>query len=273
VSLLRSETKEFLRGQVEGPVRAALILGSGLNPLVRELNLVQKIPYRSIPHFPVPTVPGHAGNFHVGTYRGLPLAVFEGRFHCYEGHSLWDVAAPVRAARVLGATTLVVTNAAGGIEEKLATGDIMLIRDHINLMGVNPLTGFSAGGKALFPDMSDVYTPSLRALAGEVLEAEEIRYREGVLAAMPGPCYETPAEVRMLKTLGADAVCMSTVPEVIMARSLAMEVLGISLITNPAAGLSETPLDHSDVIRTGKDQLPVLSLLVKGVLRRLAERC
>jgi purine-nucleoside phosphorylase len=264
---LNSETAPFLKQRISGPVHAALILGSGLNSLVDTLRPEISIPYDEIPNFPSPTVQGHKGTLHVAKVHGLSVALFEGRLHYYEGLPLSKVVYPVRVAHALGAETLIVTNAAGGIHPALDPGDFMLIRDHINLMGNTPLVGISPeNGSVHLPDMSEAYNMELRNMARAVFEKSGIRCFEGVLAAVTGPCYETPAEIQMMKVMGADAVCMSTVPEVIMANALNMRVLGISLITNRAAGMQEMPLDHNDVIRMGEERVPLFSSLIHEII-------
>ncbi|MEE8403592.1 MAG: purine-nucleoside phosphorylase [Candidatus Hydrothermarchaeaceae archaeon] len=269
---LNSETETFLKQRIRDPVQVALILGSGLNPLVDTLHPEISIPYDEIPDFPSPTVQGHKGTLHVAKVRGLSIALFEGRLHYYEGLPLNKVVYPVRVAHALGAETLVVTNAAGGIHPALNPGDFMLIWDHINLMGNTPLVGISPeNGSDHFQDMSEAYSRELRNMARGVFERSGIRCFEGVLAAVTGPCYETPAEIQMMKVMGADAVCMSTIPEVIMANALGMRVLGISLITNRAAGMQEMPLDHNDVIRMGEERVPLFSSLIHEVFSCLGK--
>jgi purine-nucleoside phosphorylase len=272
MSLLKRDTKTFLQEEGLGNAELCLILGSGLNPLAGDLGLERTLPYSEIPDFPSTTVEGHAGNLHLGRAQGLSVAVFEGRFHYYEGLSMYDVVYPVRLARSLGARTLVVTNASGGVNPELKPGDFMLVRDQINLMGSNPLIGMEGfRGMARFPEMSDPYSATLRGAAKAVFTAAGVACFEGVLAGLPGPCYETPAEVRMLQKIGVDAVCMSSIPEVIMAKALGMDVLGITLISNRAAGLQEFPLNHADVIRVAKERLTVFSNVVRGILMRLGD--
>ncbi len=270
MALISRETGAFLEREIGRPVRVAIILGSGLNPVVRDLPADRIIPYKQIPGFPAAAVKGHAGKLHVGVFEGVPCALFQGRVHYYEGNSMAQVAFPVIVAHALGAQILVVTNAAGGIHPALSVGVFMLIRDQINLMGASPLIAMApADGVTPFADMSRAYSVRLRDLASAVLREREETFLEGVLAAVCGPAYETPAEVRMLQALGADAVCMSTIPEVLMARALDMEVLGISLITNRAAGLQEAPLDHEEVIRVGAARVASLASVLKGVLARI----
>jgi purine-nucleoside phosphorylase len=245
----------------DGRKRIGIILGSGLGDFTAGVS-GREIPYSSIRGFPVPTVKGHGGTLKVGA----DLAVLSGRIHYYEGRSMDDVVLPVFLLSRLGVQVLIVTNAAGGINKGLSPGDLVLIRDHINLMGVNPLRGPDPDLGPRFPDMSEAYSPRLRAVAKECSERSLL---EGVYAALAGPTYETPAEIGMLAALGADMVGMSTVPEVIAARYMSMEVLGISCITNMAAGILHTRLDHSEVIARGKEASPRFSRLLKGVIGKL----
>ncbi len=271
MALFARETSAFLEKEIGRSVRMAIILGSGLNSVVRDLPTDQIIPYKDIPGFPAVGVKGHAGNLHIGVVTGVPCALFAGRVHYYEGHRMAQVAFPVIVAHALGAQIVLVTNAAGGIHPALQTGAFMLIRDQINLMGSSPLIGLTPSERVTpFADMSRAYSQRLRQLARSVFREQGENVFEGVLAAVCGPAYETPAEIRMLRALGADAVCMSTVPEVIMARALNMEVLGISCITNRAAGLQEAPLSHEEVMRAGAAQVRSLASVLQGVLARLA---
>jgi purine-nucleoside phosphorylase len=249
--------------------RVAIVLGSGLGGLASEVEHATRIAYRDVPGFPSVAVHGHAGELLLGTLGGTPVATFSGRFHAYEGHPLQLTAFPVRVARALGATTLVVSNAAGGINSGFLPGDLMVIEDHLNLMFSSPLVGPAAEGETRFPDMTTAYDPALRDALHEVANALGIRLRDGVYAALYGPAYETPAEVRMLRTMGADAVGMSTVPEVVMARALGMRVAGVSCITNLAAGVQETPLDHAEVLDTTARVAAQFQALIKGLVARL----
>ncbi len=230
--------------------RVAIILGSGLGGLVDDVTGAASVPYGEIPPLPGVTVQGHAGKLITGELSGVPVVVFAGRFHAYEGHPLQLTAFPVRIAHALGAEVLFVSNAAGGVNTGFLPGDLMVIEDHLNLMFSSPLIGKSDAGETRFPDMSNAYDLALRDALHGVANASGFSLRAGVYAALHGPAYETPAEVRMLRTLGADAVGMSTVPEVIMARMLGMRVAGVSCITNLAAGIEQTPLDHAEVIET-----------------------
>jgi purine-nucleoside phosphorylase len=248
---------------------AAIVLGSGLGGLSRDIDARARIPYREIPGFPDSTVAGHAGELIVGSLCGMNVVALAGRFHVYEGHDVRLAAFPARVTRALGARTLIVSNAAGGINRLWQPGDLMLIRDHINLMFRNPLIGAAEDGDLRFPDMSEPYDRALAALALRVAAEQGILIREGVYAALLGPAYETPAEVRMLEFVGADAVGMSTVPEVVVARAIGMRVLGISCITNLACGLSVTPITHEEVLATTEAASDRFAALVRGIVQRL----
>ena len=229
---------------------AAIILGSGLGGLSADIGDARRIQFRDIPGFPAATVHGHAGQLISGTLAGRPVLALAGRFHLYEGHSARLAGFSVRVLHALGAQTLFVSNAAGGVNRTFAPGDLMSIADHINMMWRNPLEGPLEDGDERFPDMSGPYDATLRETLREVALAATIPLREGVYAGLLGPSYETPAEVRMLERIGADAVGMSTVPEVIVARAIGMRVVCVSCITNLASGLSLTPLSHDEVIDT-----------------------
>lgn len=249
--------------------RVAIVLGSGLGGLAGDIEQATRIAYADVPGFPRVAVHGHAGELLLGTLGGTPVATFSGRFHAYEGHPLQLTAFPVRVARALGATTLVVSNAAGAINPGFLPGDLMVIEDHLNLMLTSPLIGPAAEGEPRFPDMTGAYDVALRDRLHSVGNALGIALRDGVYAALYGPSYETPAEVRMLRTLGADAVGMSTVPEVIMARALGMRVAGVSCITNLAAGVQETPLDHAEVLDTTARVARQFQALISGLVATL----
>jgi purine-nucleoside phosphorylase len=248
--------------------RVAIVLGSGLGFLADEVVDPIHIPYGTIPGFPEPGVAGHKGELVAGTLEGVPVIVQAGRFHLYEGHPAEVAALPTRVFAELGVEILIVTNAAGGVRRTFPGGTLMLIADHINLMGRNPLIGQPQPGEQRFPIMHEPYDGELRTLARSVARNAGIRLEEGVYAALLGPSYETPTEVRMLEKLGADAVGMSTVPEVLVARSRGLRCLGFSSITNPGAGLSEQPLSHEEVLEASKEIARGLSVVVKGVLRR-----
>jgi purine-nucleoside phosphorylase len=249
--------------------RVAIVLGSGLGFLADDIADPLRILYRDIPGFPEPGVAGHKGELVAGTLEGVPVIVQAGRFHLYEGHSAAVAALPVRVFAGLGIQTLIVTNAAGGVRRTFRAGSLMLIADHINFMWRNPLIGPAEPGEERFPLMHAPYDPELRAHARAVALEASIPLEEGVYAGLLGPSYETPAEVRMLERLGADAVGMSTVPEVVAARARGIRCLGFSSITNPAAGLTGELLSHQEVLAMGKDIARVLGVVIKGVLRRI----
>jgi purine-nucleoside phosphorylase len=262
-------TADVIRGRLgEVKPEVAIILGSGLGRLADRITNRQVIPYQDVPGFPPPTVVGHSGSVISGTLGGRQVVALSGRFHMYEGHSAELAGFPVRVLHELGAQTLVVTNAAGGIRRSFKPGDIMLIRDHINLTFRNPLIGEVERGEERFPDMSDPYDPGLIRLAREVAKSQGTALAEGVYCALLGPTYETPAEVKMLTTLGADAVGMSTVPETIVARARGMRVLGFSCITNLACGLSDAPITHAEVLETTLIAGDRMSSLVAEIIRR-----
>ena len=252
----------------ERPI-AALILGSGLGGLAERITEAKRIPFAQIPGFPSATVAGHAGVLIAGKLAARPVLALAGRFHMYEGHAAALAAFPTRVLAALGAKTLIVSNAAGGIRPSLMPGDLMLIRDHINFMFRNPLIGPVAEDEVRFPDMSSPYDKGLCARARDVAREEGIALTEGIYCGLLGPTYETAAEVRMLAFLGADAVGMSTVPEVIAARALGMRVMGVSCVTNMACGLSATAITHEEVIETTARVAANFERLVSGVVARL----
>ncbi|MGE6375244.1 purine-nucleoside phosphorylase [Peribacillus muralis] len=241
----------FIKNKIDGSPEIGLILGSGLGVLADEIENPITIPYQDIPEFPVSTVEGHAGQLVIGQLSGKKVVAMQGRFHFYEGYSMEKVTFPVRVMKLLGVEQLIVTNAAGSVNESFAPGDLMLITDHINFMGTNPLIGPNENRFGpRFPDMSEAYSKDLRAKAKEIASSLSMDIKEGVYVGNSGPTYETPAEVKMARILGGDAVGMSTVPEVIVARHSDMSVLGISCITNMAAGILDQPLSHEEVIET-----------------------
>jgi purine-nucleoside phosphorylase len=248
---------------------AAIVLGSGLGGLADEIDAAARIKYAEVPGFPTATVAGHAGALIAGTLGGKFVIALAGRFHMYEGHDVRLAAFPARVMHALGVKTLIVSNAAGGVNRLWQAGDLMLIRDHINLMFRNPLTGGVEEGDIRFPDMSEPYDAGLAQIAREVALEQGIVLREGVYAGLTGPAYETQAEVRMLAMLGADATGMSTVPEVIVGRARGMRVLGFSCITNLACGLSNTPITHAEVLETTERVAGSFKGLVRGVVGRL----
>ncbi len=264
---------EYLRPLLPEIPQVGLILGSGLGELGEQLEEpFCVIPYEEIPGFVRSTAPGHKGRFVCGRLSGVPVLCMQGRFHCYEGYNIEDVVLPVQVMRLLGAETLLLTNAAGGINCSFQVGDLMLLTDHINFLGHNPLTGPNEPRLGpRFCDMSYTYTPSLRKLALESAERLGISLRQGVYLATAGPSYETPAEIRAFRIWGADAVGMSTVPEVIAAAHCGMKVLAFSLITNMAAGVLDQPLSEEEVIEIGKAKGHILQNLVRDILAHLSE--
>lgn len=262
-------TLAFLHERLTQRPRVMLVLGSGLGPLADDLEDAVRIPFTAIPGFAPATAEGHRGVLVAGRLEGVECLALQGRYHLYEGHPPEVVALPIRVGAALGARTLLVTNAAGALNPAFRAGDLMVIDDHINLMWRNPLVGPVVPGDERFPDMSEPYDRELRRIAGEVALERGIRVVRGVYAALAGPSYETPAEVRMLRRFGADAVGMSTVPEVLVARASGVRVLGVSLITNPAAGLAAHPLSHGDVLAAGEAARGRFASLVRGVLLRI----
>lgn len=249
-----------------GQPRVGIVLGSGLGGLTDRVEGATRIGYDQIPGFHAPKVPGHAGQLVTGTLGNTPVILQSGRFHMYEGHGAVAAALPVRVFAELGVETLIVTNAAGGVNPKFGPGTLMLICDHLNLTGRTPLEGPALADEVRFPDMSVAYDAELRARARAVATSLDVRLEEGVYAGLLGPSYETPAEIRMLRTMGADAVGMSTVIEVITARARGIRCLGISLITNPAAGVTDALLDHADVMAIAKEAGGRLGALVEGMM-------
>lgn len=250
----------------------AIVLGSGLGSLAEQFRDPVRIPYQAIPGFPVSTVAGHAGELVMGRLAGKEVLAQSGRFHLYEGHDAATVALPVRVFAALGIDILLLTNAAGGIRRTFSSGVVMLIADHINLTFRNPLMGPVLEGEDRFPDMSQPYDEELRKLARRVALERQLGLEEGVYAQLLGPSYETPAEIRMLERLGADAIGMSTVLEVIAARARGMRCLGFSVITNPAAGISPRKLDHAEVLETANRVRLQVTSLVEGVIGAMAVR-
>lgn len=259
-----------IRARCSADVSAALVLGSGLGAFADELQDATAIPYRDIPGFAQSTVEGHASRLVIGKAAGVNLAAMQGRFHYYEGYSPEEVTFPIRVLKLLGARTLILTNAAGAVNVEFSPGSLMIITDHVNMMGVNPLAGPNDerfGPR--FPDLTDAYSRRLQEIAMEEAGVIGLQLRRGIYAGLLGPSYETPAEIRMVRTAGADAVGMSTVPEVITARHMGMEVLGISCITNLAAGVAEQPIDHHAVVETGERVRVQFTELLRRVIARL----
>ncbi|MFS1512270.1 purine-nucleoside phosphorylase [Chengkuizengella sp. SCS-71B] len=264
------ESANFIKGKLKQAPEVGLILGSGLGVLADQIESATEIPYEEIPHFPVSTVEGHDGKLVIGLLEGKNVLMMKGRFHLYEGYTDEVVTFPIRVMKELGIKTLVVTNAAGGVNTSFEPGNLMLIEDHINFTGKNPLIGPNDNELgARFPDMSEAYSKRLRAIGESVASDLQINIQQGVYIGLLGPSYETPAEIRMLRILGADAVGMSTVPEVIAARHAGIEVLGISCISNMAAGILDQPLSHDEVMETTEKVKEQFLGLVKGILPKL----
>lgn len=269
-----AEATEAVRRRTSLVPRAAVILGSGLGDLADEIEQPVAVPYAEVPHFAVSTVAGHAGQLVLGHLRGTPVVAMRGRIHVYEGYSLRDVSFPVRVMRRLGADVLIVTNAAGGLNEEFSTGDLMLLTDHLNIMGMagmSPLVGPDEPELGVrFLDMLGAYDADLRGLAQRVAREHGFALREGVYAMVGGPAFETMAEIRFLQRVGADAVGMSTIPEVLVARHERMRVLGISAITDMAVGQDAVhEITHAEVLAVAEQIKPRLATVVRGVVEAL----
>jgi purine-nucleoside phosphorylase len=265
-----NRSAQFIRSRVPAVPEIAIVLGSGLGPFAESLSDPVFIPYREIPGFAQATVEGHAGRLAIGKTGPVLVAAMQGRFHFYEGYSLDDVTFPIRVLKLLGVRTLILTNAAGSLNTEFTPGSLMVISDHINLLGTNPLIGPNDerfGPR--FPDLSSTYDPKLQNMVIAEAKAIGLDMRRGVYAALSGPSYETPAEIHMVRTLGADAVGMSTVPEAIVARHMSMQVIGISCITNLAAGVSDRPVDHSQVMSTGEKVREQFTELLRRVIAKI----
>jgi len=264
------QAARFIRSRSNTDVSVAIVLGSGLGGFADELANSVVIPYVEIPGFARATVEGHAGRMVIGDAGGVCVAAMQGRFHFYEGYSLEEVTFPIRVLKLLGVRTIVITNAAGTLNVEFTPGSLMVIGDHLNLIGDNPLRGQNDerfGPR--FPDLSNVYARELQDVVINEANAMGLEIRRGVYAALAGPSYETPAEIHMVRTLGADAVGMSTVPEAIVARHMNMKVVGISCITNLAAGVSDRPVDHSQVMATGERVRESFTELLRRILPKL----
>ncbi len=264
------KARDYIKARGEFSPSIGIILGTGLGALAKEIKEKKEIPYTEIPHFPKPTVIAHAGNLVFGRIGKKEVVAMEGRFHYYEGYSMKEVTFPVRVMKELGIKTLIVSNAAGGMNPEFRGGDIVLISDHINLMGDNPLIGHNDDELGpRFPDMSEPYSRRLLKIAQEVASKEKINIKKGVYVAVPGPNLETAAEYRFLRVITADMVGMSTVPEVIAARHAGLEVLGISCITDECFPDTLKPADINEIIRIASKAEPVMTRLIKGVITRL----
>jgi len=267
------EAVRFLQDKLpESFPKTALILGSGLSELAESMHASVELQTTQIPHWPVSTVHGHPGRLIIGKLEGTPLVILQGRVHYYEGYPIQQVVFPVRVLALSGIQNLLVTNAAGGLNPSLLPGDLMIITDHINLMGTNPLIGESISKLGpRFPDMSEPYSKDFIRLAMEIGEKNNIPLKKGILIATMGASYETAAEVRMMQMLGGDAVCMSTVPEVIAAVQMGLHVLGISTIANPATGLTSQKLSHQDVQGTAARAKTHLIRLIRSLMVQITQ--
>jgi len=267
-----SRAAKFIQSKTKLRPKVGLVLGSGLGAFADELSSATRIPYDKIPGFPRSTVEGHAGRLVIGKLGDVPVAVMQGRVHLYEGYSAKDVVFPMRVLGRLGIRAAILTNAAGAINVEYSQGALVVIRDHINLQGTNPLIGPNDERfGARFPDMSQAYAKAYREIALRKAKRLEIAAHEGVYAALAGPSFETPAEIRYLKTIGADLVGMSTVPEVIVARQMGIRVLGISCVTNMAAGILDRELSHEEVMETGERVKGQFVALLRAVIPAIAE--
>jgi len=263
------ESTDFIRNRMNIQPQIGMVLGSGLGILADEIEDAVEVNYSEIPNFPVSTVEGHDGKLIIGKLKNKYVMAMKGRFHYYEGYNMDVVSMPIRVMKLLGINNLLVTNAAGGINKDYEPGDLMIIKDHIKFFSDSPLRGKNMDEFGpRFNDMSNVYTEELRELAKEIAYGLDMNIREGVYAFMPGPSYETPAEIRMLSILGADAVGMSTVPEVIVAAHSGMKVLGISCITNMAAGILNQPLSHQEVMETAERVKESFGILVRTIIEK-----
>lgn len=261
---------EYIRAKLTALPEIGLVLGSGWGDFAANVEEAVRIPYAEVPGFPATGVSGHAGEWVIGRIGGKTVAVMSGRFHYYEGHDMKTITLPVRVMRELGVNTLILTNAAGGVNGDFDVGDLMLISDHISLTGESPLFGANIDELGpRFPDMTYAYDRELRLLAHRTAGKQGFRLQEGVYAQMPGPCYETPAEIRMLRVLGADAVGMSTVPETIAARHGGMRVMGVSCITNMAAGVLDQPLSHGEVVEASRKAAGRIKAFLEEMIRQI----
>jgi len=265
------EAVEYIQARVNGDIpKTVVVLGSGLGVMAEEITDKVVIPYSEIPHFPVSTVAGHAGELIIGKLNFAPIIAMNGRFHFYEGYDFEQITFPIRVFSLLGVKNIILTNAAGGINFDYAAGDFMIIRDHINFSGVSPLRGPNLNEFGpRFPDMTNLYDPELSTIIRDLATAGKMNINEGVYAYLQGPNFETPAEIKALRTLGADAVGMSTVPEAIVARHCGIKVAGISCITNMAAGILDQPLSHEEVNETAALVREQFKELIKNVVMDL----
>lgn len=266
-----TQSVDFIKSKLSMEPEIGIVLGSGLNHMAEEIKDPVYIDYKNIPHFVTSTAPGHRGRFVAGILEGKAVICMQGRLHYYEGHSLKDVTYPVRVMKMLGIKNLILTNASGGVNKSFNVGDLMLIDDHINFLGNNPLIGKNLEELGpRFCDMSYAYTPLLKEIAFEASRETGIELKRGTYLATTGPSFETPAEIRMYRTLGADAVGMSTVPEVIVASHSRLNVLAISLITNMAAGILDQPLSEEEVMEIGNLKGKDFQKLIKNIVTRIS---
>ncbi len=269
---LADSAAQFILARTSLRPNIGLVLGSGLGAFADSLSDAARVPFSDIPNFPCSTAIGHAGRMVVGSVGAVPVAVMQGRVHCYEGYSAQQVTFPIRVFGRMGIRAVILTNAAGGINLSYSQGALVLIRDHINLQGVNPLAGANDDRFGVrFPDMTRAYAPEYRTIAREEAKELDIELHEGIYAALLGPSYETPAEIEYLRRIGADLVGMSTVAEVIAARHMNLKVLAISCVTNMAAGILDQPLSHAEVMETGERVKAKFEALVRAVLPRVAQ--
>ncbi|MFL0251548.1 purine-nucleoside phosphorylase [Clostridium neuense] len=261
------EASRYIKEQINIKPKIGIILGSGLGDLAKAAVEAKTIKYKDVPHFPVSTVKGHAGQFVFGKLDGVEVVMMEGRFHYYEGNKMENLSLPIYVMKTLGIEKIIVTNAAGGVNTKFKPGDLMIIKDHINFTGDNPLIGTNIDEMGeRFPDMSNAYDKKLVEVIKKVASNLKIDVVEGTYFMMTGPSYETPAEIKMIRILGGDAVGMSTVPEVIAANHCKIKVIGISCITNMAAGILDVPLNHKEVIETSNKVKDKFSRLIRGII-------
>lgn len=264
------QTVQFIQEKIQIQPEIGLILGSGLGSLADEIQDAVSIPYSEIPHFAKSDAIGHANELVIGQLNGKSVLAMKGRFHYYEGFTLDEVTFPVRVMKALGIENMIVTNACGAVNTEFKAGELMIISDHLNLVGTNPLIGANNDELGTrFPDLSNVYNRELRALTKRIADKQQLKINEGVYAWWSGPTYETPAEIRMIRTLGADAVGMSTVPEAIVATHAGMKVLGISCLTNMAAGVLDQPLNHDEVIEVASKVRSSFITLIKEIVEEI----
>ncbi len=268
-----SEAVQYIRNQIDFEPKIALILGSGLGDFAKSIKIKKTIEYKEIPNFPVSTVPGHKGQFVFGYLDDVPMVIMQGRVHFYEGYKITDVVMPTRVMRLLGAEVLFLTNAAGGINPAFSAGNLMLINDHISSFVPSALIGENIDELGVrFPDMSHIYTPELKKIVKSVAEKEHIDLKEGVYIQLTGPNFETPAEIKMYRTLGADAVGMSTACEAMAASHMKMQVVGISVISNLAAGMTDNPLTHEEVQETADRTAPIFKNLIRNSIKEIYKK-